>query len=108
MSVKTNLTTDQRTLAPAVQNSGRPRSVCRIIGASLVAGGPLALVLILAVFAGGTEATITGSVLLGFGLGWALLADPVGAALQPTPAVGRRPGGRDECNRRGTAGLHAG
>ena len=42
--------------------------------ASVVAGAVTALVLALVVFAGGTEATITGALLLGFGLGWALMA----------------------------------
>jgi hypothetical protein len=74
MSVETNLITDQRTLAPTVQDSGRPRSAGRIIGASLVSGALIALVPTLAVFAGGTEAFISGSMLLGFGLGMGLLA----------------------------------
>jgi hypothetical protein len=39
-----------------------------------VAGAAAALVLPLVVFAGGAEATITGAMLLGFGLGWALMA----------------------------------
>jgi pimeloyl-ACP methyl ester carboxylesterase len=41
---------------------------------SLVAGGLTALVLALVVFAGGTEAAVTGSMLLGFGFGWGLIA----------------------------------
>jgi formate/nitrite transporter FocA (FNT family) len=41
---------------------------------SLIAGAVAALVLVLGVFAGGTEATITGALLLGFGFGWALIA----------------------------------
>ncbi|MDZ5623653.1 alpha/beta fold hydrolase [Nocardioides sp. HM23] len=44
------------------------------IVASLAAGAAGALVLALVVFAGGTEATITGALLLGFGFGWALMA----------------------------------
>ena len=39
-----------------------------------LAGAVAALVLSLVVFAGGTEATITGALLLGFGFGWALMA----------------------------------
>ncbi len=46
----------------------------RIIAGSLAAGAVAALVLSLVVFAGGTESLITGSMLTGFGLGWALLA----------------------------------
>ncbi len=46
----------------------------RIIAGSLAAGGAAALVLTLVVFAGGTESVITGSVLVGFGFGWALIA----------------------------------
>ena len=41
---------------------------------AVVAGAVAALVLALVVFAGGTEATITGALLLGFGFGWALMA----------------------------------
>jgi pimeloyl-ACP methyl ester carboxylesterase len=42
--------------------------------ASLLAGLAAALVLVLVVFAGGTEPVITGAALVGFGAGWALLA----------------------------------
>ena len=53
-----------------------PRSVpaTRVIAGSLVAGALSALVLTLVVFPGATEAVITGSMLLAFGLGWALMA----------------------------------
>jgi pimeloyl-ACP methyl ester carboxylesterase len=40
----------------------------------MVAGAVAALLLAFVVFAGGTEATVTGSLLLGFGFGWALMA----------------------------------
>ncbi len=45
----------------------------RIVVASLGAGLATALTLSLVVFAGHTEATITGAMLAGFGLGWALI-----------------------------------
>ncbi len=48
--------------------------VGRIIAGSLAAGAAAAVVLSLVVFAGGTESVITGSVLAGFGFGWALIA----------------------------------
>jgi pimeloyl-ACP methyl ester carboxylesterase len=47
--------------------------VARIIAGSVAAGLAVAVVLVAVVFPGGTEATITGSLLLAFGLGWALL-----------------------------------
>ena len=50
------------------------RSAGRTIVASVIAGAVAALVLTLVVFPGATEATITGSMLLGFGFGWALMA----------------------------------
>lgn len=46
----------------------------RVIVCSLLAGAVLALLLVLVVFPGAPEATITGSVLLAWGLGWAVLA----------------------------------
>ena len=52
----------------------KPRPAGRAIVTSVVAGAVAALVLALAVFAGGTEASITGGLLLGFGFGWALIA----------------------------------
>lgn len=54
--------------------SARTGPVARIIAGSLAAGAACALVLSLVVFAGGTESVITGSVLAGFGFGWALIA----------------------------------
>jgi pimeloyl-ACP methyl ester carboxylesterase len=52
----------------------KPGPVGRIIAGSLGAGVGAALVLSLVVFAGGTESVITGSMLIGFGFGWALIA----------------------------------
>ncbi len=70
--------------------------MARIIAASLAAGAAAALVLTLVVFAGGTEGVITGSVLVGFGFGWALIAVLTGRytnrpqrwALVPAAAMG--------------------
>jgi pimeloyl-ACP methyl ester carboxylesterase len=59
---------------PAGDAAEQGRSAGRSIVASVLAGAVAALVLALVVFPGGTEATITGALLLGFGFGWALLA----------------------------------
>jgi pimeloyl-ACP methyl ester carboxylesterase len=56
----------------------RTRSVTGVVAGSLVVGAAAALVLALVVFPGATEAVMTGSMLLGFGFGWALMA--VGSA----------------------------
>jgi pimeloyl-ACP methyl ester carboxylesterase len=50
------------------------RPAGRTVVLSVVAGAIAALLLVLVVFAGGTETTITGALLLGFGFGWALIA----------------------------------
>src|SRR4051794_35601230 len=71
------MTTTARTAAPAGPSIGRgsPRGpIRRIIVGSLVTGAVLAAVLLLIVFAGAPEPVITGSALLGFAVGWALLA----------------------------------
>jgi pimeloyl-ACP methyl ester carboxylesterase len=52
----------------------RRRSVVVVIAGSLGAGAAAALILALVVFAGASENTITGSILLAFGLGWAMIA----------------------------------
>jgi pimeloyl-ACP methyl ester carboxylesterase len=52
----------------------RPVGATRVVFGSLVAGAMTALALALAVFPGATEGVITGSLLLGFGVGWALMA----------------------------------
>ena len=59
------------TVVPAAPSPG---PVGRMIAGSLVAGMAAALVLTLMVFAGGTESVITGSLLIGFGFGWTLIA----------------------------------
>src|SRR4051794_9856846 len=71
------MTTTARTAAPAGPSIGRgsPRGpIRRIIVGSLVTGAVLAAVLPLIVFAGAAEPVITGSALLGFAAGWAMLA----------------------------------
>jgi pimeloyl-ACP methyl ester carboxylesterase len=64
----------QRGDTTAPPASAKTGPVARIIAGSLAAGAGSALVLTLVVFAGGTESVITGSVLAGFGFGWALIA----------------------------------
>jgi pimeloyl-ACP methyl ester carboxylesterase len=71
------MTTTAPTAAPAVPTTGRGARrgpIRRIIAASLVTGAVLAAVLPLIVFAGAAEPVITGSALLGFAVGWAMLA----------------------------------
>ena len=65
------------TAAPAGSTTGRgarPRPIRRVVAASLATGAVLAAVLSLIVFAGADEPVITGSALLGFAAGWAMLA----------------------------------
>ena len=71
------MTTTAPTATPAVSTAGRGtrRGPIRlIIAGSLLTGAVLAAVLPLVVFGGGSEAVITGSALLGFAAGWAMLA----------------------------------
>jgi len=70
MSIDTDAVPSEDTQAPRPAGSG---PVKRVIGASLVTGAVTALVLTLAVFPGATESVITGSLLVAFGLGWAML-----------------------------------
>ncbi|HYP44202.1 MAG TPA: alpha/beta hydrolase [Propionibacteriaceae bacterium] len=73
MSVQTHSTSrPQRTPEPTTEATERPAG--RLIVGSVLTGAVAALVLALVVFAGGTEATITGALLLGFGFGWSLMA----------------------------------
>jgi pimeloyl-ACP methyl ester carboxylesterase len=60
--------------APSTARRTGDWSVTRVVLGSLVVGAVSALVLTLVVFPGATEAVVTGSLLLGFGLGWAALA----------------------------------
>jgi pimeloyl-ACP methyl ester carboxylesterase len=70
-------TTTAPTAEAAMPTAGRgPRRgpIRRIIAGSLLTGTVVAAVLSLIVFAGAAEAVITGSALLGFAAGWAVLA----------------------------------
>ena len=72
MTVHTHPTATQA--SGAVEATPTTGPVARIVAGSLAAGAAAALVLTLVVFPGGTEGRITGSLLVGFGFGWALLA----------------------------------
>src|SRR5215213_2843058 len=75
MTVQTDTMKRQhRTAASPEPVSERRRGAGRTIVASAVAGAVAALVLVLVIFPGATEATTTGLVLLAFGFGWALMA----------------------------------
>jgi hypothetical protein len=74
MSTQTHLTSPPRHTPKTPENVSQRRPAGRTIVAAVVAGAVVALLLTLVVFAGGTEATITGALLLGFGFGWALMA----------------------------------
>ena len=70
MSIKTH-PTDHPVIPTTTAASSGP--FARIVAGSLATGVVAALVLTLLVFAGGRESTITGSMLLAFGLGWAMM-----------------------------------
>ena len=72
MTVHTHPTATQA--SGVVEATPTTGPVARIVAGSLAAGAAAALVLTLVVFPGGTEGRITGSLLVGFGFGWALLA----------------------------------
>ena len=55
-------------------NPTPPRTPARVVAGSLLGGVASAAALVAAPFAGGGEATTTGAILLGFAIGWALLA----------------------------------
>ena len=74
MSIQAHRTSRQYRTSTSAADATNRRPAGRTIVASAVAGAVTALLLTLVVFAGGTEATITGSLLLGFGFGWALMA----------------------------------
>ena len=59
--------------APNADRRTGALSITRVVLGSLVVGAVSALVLTLVVFPGATEAVVTGSLLLGFGVGWAAL-----------------------------------
>ena len=80
---------------PVGNATPRHRSGGRRIVVSVLVGAVTALVLSLVVFAGGTEAAITGALLLGFGVGCALMAtltrrtsEPQRWAVVPAGAMG--------------------
>src|SRR5690242_21856539 len=62
--------TQTRSTAP----SARRGHIGLIVAGSFATGLTAALLLVLVVFAGAAEAAVTGSALLAFGLGWAMLA----------------------------------
>ncbi len=74
MSVRTDPASRRHRRPEPTGAATERRPAGRTIVGSVVAGGVAALLLSLVVFAGGSEATITGALLLGFGFGWALLA----------------------------------
>jgi pimeloyl-ACP methyl ester carboxylesterase len=74
MSTQTHPTSTPPHAPEGSETDAKRRPAGRTIVGSVVAGAVAALVLVLVVFPGGTEATITGALLLGFGLGWALMA----------------------------------
>lgn len=71
MSVDTQPSRSDQSEAPTRR---RTVGATRVVLGSLLAGAMTALALALAAFPGATEAVITGSLLLGFGVGWALMA----------------------------------
>jgi len=62
--------TETRTTAPATRRG----HIGLIVAGSLATGLTVALLLVLVVFAGAAEPVVTGSAMLAFGLGWAMLA----------------------------------
>jgi pimeloyl-ACP methyl ester carboxylesterase len=71
MSVDTTTTPGREHIGSPPMPKSVP--VGRVIAGSLVAGAVMALVLVLVVLPGATESVITGSALLAFGLGWAMM-----------------------------------
>ncbi len=76
MTTSTNPQRDQHTIPETAQIADGARSgpIRRIVAGSMAAGVLGALVLTLVVFGGAPEHVITGSALLAFSLGWAMLA----------------------------------
>jgi hypothetical protein len=67
-------TTPPAAVASTAGRASRRGPIRRVIAGSLVTGAVLAAVLTLLVFAGAPEPVITGAALLGFAVGWAVLA----------------------------------
>src|SRR3954451_14489719 len=55
-------------------NHTTKRTSVKVVAASLLGGVASALALVAVPFADGGEATVTGAILLGFAIGWALVA----------------------------------
>jgi pimeloyl-ACP methyl ester carboxylesterase len=73
-TVETYPTGQRSSRQSSADSPPRRRTAASSIFVSLVAGASAALILTLVVFPGGSEGTITGAILLAFGLGWALMA----------------------------------
>ena len=73
MTVQTHTPRRRRLPAPTEPVTDRSRGAGPTIVASIAAGALAALVLVLVVLPGATEAATTGLVLLAFGFGWALM-----------------------------------
>jgi pimeloyl-ACP methyl ester carboxylesterase len=71
-----NTTNHEATNLAPTEQSGEPRGepIWRVVGGSVAAGSVSALVLTLGLFGGATEHVISGTALLAFAAGWALLA----------------------------------
>jgi pimeloyl-ACP methyl ester carboxylesterase len=69
-----DIPTDKHHLPIKAQPAPTSRRLTRIVAGSIAVGAVAALVLTLVVFPGANESTITGSALVAFGFGWALLA----------------------------------
>ena len=59
---------------PTTRTTPRTRTSAKVVAGSLLGGVASAIALVAVPFADGGEATITGAILLGFAIGWALLA----------------------------------
>ena len=72
------MSVESRPTAERDDTHGSPKRksvpVTPVIAGSLIAGAVIALAFTMVVFPGATEAVITGSILLAFGLGWAMIA----------------------------------
>ena len=106
MSTQTHPTSRPHRTPEPTRDATKRRPAGRTIVASVVAGAVAALVLALVVFAGGTEATITGALLLGFGFGWALMATLTVRRTRQPQRWAVVPGGRHGRHRDRPGGLH--
>ena len=75
MTVQTHTARRQHRASQSAKPLGEPRrGAGRTVVASVVVGAVAALLLVLVVFPGASEATTNGALLLGFSFGWALMA----------------------------------